>query len=621
MKKVLGGPDQRLAFRGKSRQLGIAVMALLLSSVSLAQNSASPFDYSIRRALNQHFFERWSFYTADDTSQIRQAIKAYGYTWNRGEFAISFKPPHDTLHLKHADTGSIAVIGRVAYIWNLHTGVFKWDSLTSVGTGSSGSVTSLSQGYGIIHTPNPIISTGTIKADTVSSNGLVTKSMLRDTMAAHPALIVDSVRYTHSGAEADTLTFTTLINKSILSTEVHPYVLHEATSYPPATEDVWINNVTGGVKFGTPLQSGQTVTFIYKYSLGTGIPLVTGVQVNGGSTQTGTVSITVPAAAITQLTGEVTAGPGSGSVAATISSDAVTFGKMQNISTNKLIGRSTASTGDPEEISIGAGLSLSAGTLTNTGSGGGAATQGFVDSLRRTMYGFNGNDTGYIHMAGVIRNFCGGGTTIDWDFINNTDHAILNFSDTADAIGGQDIRVFFPAGTKCVSFIAVPDETMATAGYQIGASYSLDHADIRIGKLRNQSAAVWFNGITGGIDIYGNTFGGITYDTTTGKFTVTVNNPANYLQTNYSTSITSASTTYYPVIDGSASHGTGNKVYFYLYKRSDNTLVTGTHPLQSLVYLSAAPYWTAETVNDTVGSGLGCGGSANIWLFAVLKKH
>lgn len=50
--------------------------------------------------------------------------------------------------------------------------------------------------------------------------------------------------------------------------------------------------------------------------------------------------------------------------------DAVTFAKMQNISTNKLLGRSTASTGDIEQISIGSGLSLAAGTLTASGGGG-----------------------------------------------------------------------------------------------------------------------------------------------------------------------------------------------------------------------------------------------------------
>lgn len=50
-----------------------------------------------------------------------------------------------------------------------------------------------------------------------------------------------------------------------------------------------------------------------------------------------------------------------------IDNDAVTFAKLQNIATNKLLGRSTASSGDPEEIAIGSGLDLSGGTLSATG--------------------------------------------------------------------------------------------------------------------------------------------------------------------------------------------------------------------------------------------------------------
>jgi hypothetical protein len=54
---------------------------------------------------------------------------------------------------------------------------------------------------------------------------------------------------------------------------------------------------------------------------------------------------------ITELTGEVTAGPASGSQAATIANDAVTYAKMQNVSaTDKVLGRSTAGSGDVEEI-------------------------------------------------------------------------------------------------------------------------------------------------------------------------------------------------------------------------------------------------------------------------------
>lgn len=73
------------------------------------------------------------------------------------------------------------------------------------------------------------------------------------------------------------------------------------------------------------------------------------------------------------LTGDVT-GSGTGSFAATIANDAVTNAKMANMATNRLKGRSTAGTGDPEDIVVGAGLSLSAGTLSATG--GGQATAG-----------------------------------------------------------------------------------------------------------------------------------------------------------------------------------------------------------------------------------------------------
>lgn len=59
---------------------------------------------------------------------------------------------------------------------------------------------------------------------------------------------------------------------------------------------------------------------------------------------------------ITQLTGDVTAGPGTGSQAATIANNAVTFAKMQNIATDKLLGRDTAGSGNVEEIGVTGGI-------------------------------------------------------------------------------------------------------------------------------------------------------------------------------------------------------------------------------------------------------------------------
>lgn len=65
---------------------------------------------------------------------------------------------------------------------------------------------------------------------------------------------------------------------------------------------------------------------------------------------------------------------GTGAVGTTeVADDAVTFAKIQNIATGRLLGRSTAGTGNIEEISVGSGLSLSGGTLSATGGGGGGA--------------------------------------------------------------------------------------------------------------------------------------------------------------------------------------------------------------------------------------------------------
>lgn len=51
----------------------------------------------------------------------------------------------------------------------------------------------------------------------------------------------------------------------------------------------------------------------------------------------------------------------------TIDNDAVTYAKIQNVSTNRLLGRVTAGSGDTEEITIGSGLSVSGTTLSANG--------------------------------------------------------------------------------------------------------------------------------------------------------------------------------------------------------------------------------------------------------------
>jgi hypothetical protein len=80
----------------------------------------------------------------------------------------------------------------------------------------------------------------------------------------------------------------------------------------------------------------------------------------------GTVWIAGGGAPPTTLTGDVT-GAGTGTIATTIAADAVTYAKMQNVSTNnRLLGRATAGAGNPEEVTLGKYLTYTGTTLNVT---------------------------------------------------------------------------------------------------------------------------------------------------------------------------------------------------------------------------------------------------------------
>lgn len=93
---------------------------------------------------------------------------------------------------------------------------------------------------------------------------------------------------------------------------------------------------------------------------------------NDGATRKITIAQLRTAMGTITLTGDVTGSGAIGSIALTIANASVSLAKMANMATNKLLGRSTAGPGAPEVISIGSGLTLSAGVLSASAPAGAA---------------------------------------------------------------------------------------------------------------------------------------------------------------------------------------------------------------------------------------------------------
>ena len=72
---------------------------------------------------------------------------------------------------------------------------------------------------------------------------------------------------------------------------------------------------------------------------------------------------------ITQITGDVAAGPGSGSQVATIQPHVVTYGKIQGVAALSLLGNPSGATANTQEITLGTNLSFSGTVLNATGGG------------------------------------------------------------------------------------------------------------------------------------------------------------------------------------------------------------------------------------------------------------
>jgi hypothetical protein len=217
----------------------------------------------------------------------------------------------------------------------------------------------------------------------------------------------------------------------------------------------------------------DAATFRTAIGAGTGAGTVSSASVVSANGFAGTVATatTTPAITLTTSITGVIKGNGTAISAATAGTDYVAPGAYTTsgltMATSRLLGRTTASTGAAEEISVAGGLTLSAGVLTGT--------SGTVTSVTGTSpVVSSGGATPAISMAAATTSVNGYLTSTDWTTFNNkgsgsvTSVAALTLGTT-----GTDLSSTVANGTTTpVITLQVPTASAANRGALSAADWT-----------------------------------------------------------------------------------------------------------------------------------------------------
>ena len=272
------------------------------------------------------------------------------------------------------------------------------------------------------------------------------------------------------------------------------------------------------VSSGTLLGRGATGTgSVSQITLGTGLALTT----NGVLSATGTNTTLV------RVGGTAVTGPNfldtseldwyidlSTNISVDLFPASVVFSKLQNVATSRLLGRSTSGSGSIEQIQIGSGLTLSSGTLSATGGGGGTnGTAVYVDGVSISNPNFtDASTTGLFDVSGTNitirlpdRDFgavtvSGSGTAINYDTGSISSNHIASGQVSQDKLGtsGTGTSTNFLAGDytyKQVTTNMIPGlnavlATIGTGGSGGGTNIKVNGTLVSNANLVNSSTVL-----------------------------------------------------------------------------------------------------------------------------------